>query len=53
MVDFEYWWDCVGAGMRPEPGQDMEEHARRVAEAAWLASARNTERLTYAERAEE
>jgi hypothetical protein len=35
---FDVWWRNVGSGMRPNPHDDYEQHARRVAEAAWEAS---------------
>lgn len=35
MKDFDIWWHREGSAMRPLPGQDSEEHARRVARIAW------------------
>jgi len=35
---FGSWWLIIGSSMRPLPNHDHEEHARRVAEAAWEAS---------------
>ena len=35
---YREWWRKVGSGMIPFEGHDMEEHARRVARAAWNAS---------------
>ncbi len=35
---FSAWWDSVGSGMRPEEGQDVEEHAKRVAIESWRAA---------------
>ena len=32
---FYEWWDAVGSSIRPKNGQDMEEHAKRIALAAW------------------
>ncbi len=37
LQDFESWWDLVGSGITPVPGEDKEEHAKRVAYRAWLA----------------
>jgi len=28
---FEEWWYEIGSGIAPKPGEDQEEHARRVA----------------------
>ena len=38
MNEFEKWWNEMGSGMRPYDGEDMEEHARRVASFAWDAA---------------
>lgn len=35
--EFEEWWDAVGSGIIPLPGEDREEHARRVAFRAYAA----------------
>lgn len=35
---FEGWWNTTGGGITPKDGHDMEEHARRVAKAAWEAA---------------
>ena len=32
---FEQWWWHIGSGMRPEPGEDGEEHLHRVSEYVW------------------
>lgn len=32
---FERWWRDEGSAMRPSPGEDAEEHAKRVAQIAW------------------
>ena len=32
---FETWWREEGSGITPNPGADMEEHAKRVCEIAW------------------
>ena len=34
-MDFQEWWASFGSAMRPHRNEDREEHARRVAEAAW------------------
>jgi hypothetical protein len=34
---FETWWYDIGSGVCPEEGDDMESHARRVAQMAWDA----------------
>ncbi len=39
MTPFERWWDEIGSGIGPEPGEDMQEHAGRVARLAWAAAA--------------
>lgn len=41
-MDFEEWWSNCGSGMTPHPNEDREEHARRVAEAAWIARQRTS-----------
>jgi hypothetical protein len=40
-TDFEWWWWNAGSGIRPKPNHDHEEHARRVAKAAWDAARQN------------
>ena len=35
MNAFEKWWHNEGSGMGVLPGEDCEEHAKRVAEVAW------------------
>lgn len=35
---FDDWWHNTGSAITPQPGQDMEEHARRVAGRAWQAA---------------
>jgi hypothetical protein len=32
---FQRWWFSEGSGMRPLNGEDQEEHAHRVSQAAW------------------
>jgi len=34
-----YWWHIIGSGMAPGKDEDAEQHAERVAEAAWDAVA--------------
>ena len=36
MNSFERWWRDEGSAMRPSPGEDAEEHAKRVSQIAWL-----------------
>jgi hypothetical protein len=36
---FAYWWYIIGSGMVPGKDEDAEQHAERVAEAAWDAVA--------------
>ena len=38
MQTFDQWWDRIGSGITPEPGANMEQHARAVASAAWNAA---------------
>lgn len=33
---FNSWWNSVGSGITPITEHDMDEHAKRVAYAAWL-----------------
>jgi hypothetical protein len=34
---FAWWWQTTGSGIAPNPGEDAEAHARRVAANAWDA----------------
>lgn len=36
---FQNWWRDEGSAMRPNPGEDAEEHAKRVAQIAWANGA--------------
>ena len=36
--EFGYWWFEYGSGLFPIEGEDQEEHAYRVATAAWQAA---------------
>ena len=36
--EFGYWWFEYGSGLHPLEGEDQEEHAYRVATAAWQAA---------------
>ena len=36
-ASFQQWWEDVGSGIRPLPGNDAEEHAKTVARSAWVA----------------
>ena len=36
---FNRWWRNEGSAMRPLPGHDHEEHARRISEIAWANGA--------------
>lgn len=36
---FNRWWYNEGSAMRPLPGHDHEEHARRISEIAWANGA--------------
>jgi uncharacterized protein YceH (UPF0502 family) len=36
---FAYWWHNTGSGMIPGKDEEAEQHAERVAEAAWDAVA--------------
>ncbi|MBN2661554.1 MAG: hypothetical protein JXR54_09835 [Tannerellaceae bacterium] len=40
MKTFEEWWFEYGSGMRPEPEEDMETFAKRVAKVSWEISSR-------------
>ena len=33
--DFEQWWRDIGSGIAPRSDEDQEDHAKRVALAAW------------------
>ena len=37
-LNFDEWWANIGSGITPKRGDDMEEHAHRIAREAWLAS---------------
>lgn len=37
-MKFEEWWYNTGSGIGVKPGDDYEEHAKRVAEVAWEAA---------------
>lgn len=32
---FQMWWYSIGSGITPEKNEDIEEFAKRVAEASW------------------
>jgi hypothetical protein len=34
-ASFKTWWYNEGSGMIPEPGEDAEEHCKRVCQIAW------------------
>lgn len=36
-MNFDEWWSKIGSGIRPLPGEDQEEHAKRVARSAWYS----------------
>lgn len=38
MTPFAQWWEDVGSGIAPNPGDDYETFAQRVAHAAWIAA---------------
>lgn len=40
-MEFLEWWNLIGSGIRPLPGEDMEEHSKFIAFMAWEASKRN------------
>lgn len=44
--EFEKWWKDCGSGMWPLPEHDMEEHSRRIAQAAWEASKEGEKQMT-------
>lgn len=33
--EFDKWWADEGSSITPNPGDDLEEHAKRVAQIAW------------------
>ena len=33
--DFDLWWRDIGSGIVLKPNEDQEDHAKRVALAAW------------------
>lgn len=33
---FDKWWRDEGSAMRPNPGEDAEEHVHRVCKIAWI-----------------
>lgn len=35
---FASWWQTIGSGMPPLPGEDKEEHTCRIAQLAWEAA---------------
>lgn len=35
-MKFDDWWHETGSGINPLEGDDMEAHARRVAEVSWF-----------------
>ena len=51
---FAYWWHNIGSGMIPGKDEDQEQHAERVAEAAWDAiSSELSERIEELESRED
>ena len=36
---FEIWWEREGSGMTPKPDDDMESHAKRISQIAWMNGA--------------
>ena len=34
-MTFDDWWKNIGSGITPLPSNDIEEHAKRIAEFAW------------------
>jgi hypothetical protein len=46
---FEEWWYNTGSGIGVKPGDDYEEHAKRVAQAAWDASQQTATRTEQSE----
>ena len=39
---FAYWWHNIGSGMIPGKNEEQEQHAERVAEAAWDGAIENS-----------
>jgi len=37
--DFDVWWAGIGSSIVPLKNDDMESHAKRIADAAWVESA--------------
>lgn len=48
-MTFEEWWRCVGSAFSVNPGEDYEEHAKRVSESAWNAARSTATRTDKAE----
>ena len=44
LTNFNEWWWHLGSGMRPEHGEDGEEHVRRVSEYVWEFAHRQGQR---------
>lgn len=38
-VAFAIWWKDEGSGMTPKPDDDMESHAKRISQIAWMNGA--------------
>jgi len=38
MTDFEHWWYHEGSGPK-QPGEDLEEHCKRMCKIAWSKGA--------------
>ena len=36
--EFGFWWFEIGSGLHPLEGEDQEQHAYRIASAAWAAA---------------
>jgi hypothetical protein len=45
---FETWWENAGSAMRPTTSEDVEEHTKRVALAAWIEASKRVDGLEYA-----
>jgi hypothetical protein len=41
-MTFEEWWNSVGSGIVKLQTEDNEEHARKVASAAWISARKDT-----------
>jgi hypothetical protein len=39
---FAYWWRNIGSGMIPGKDEEQEQHAERVAKAAWDGAIENS-----------